>query len=67
MDYWTGIFCILRGVSGFSGMEWWTGMLEWNDGMDWNDGMVGWNMGSSIAVIGIVVTFTHGKHIHACV
>jgi len=48
-------------------MEWWTGMLEWNDGMDWNDGMVGWNMGSSIAVIGIVVTFTHGKHIHACV
>ena len=30
-----------RGVSGFSGMEWWNG-LEWNGGMDWS-GMVEWN------------------------
>ena len=24
----------IEGVSGFSGMEWWTGMVEWNSGMD---------------------------------
>ena len=31
------------GVSGFSGMEWWTGTVEWNGGLEWWTGMVEWN------------------------
>jgi len=52
-------------------MEWWTGTLEWNDGMEWWTGMMQWwagtsnKLGNSIALIGILVAFTHGKHILA--
>jgi len=57
----------------------WNGMVDWNAGMEqWNglehwNGMMEWwaetsnKLGSTIAVIGIVVAFTHGKRIHACV
>jgi len=67
------LFLHLSRASGFSGMEWWTRTLEWNDGMDWNAGVMEWwagisnKLASTIAVIGIVVAFTHGKCIHACV
>jgi len=55
-------------------VEWWTGTLEWNDGMEWWTGMMEWwaetsiKLGSSsIAAVGIVMAFTHSKHIHTCI
>jgi len=46
--------------------------VEWNGGLERWNGMMEWwagtsnKLGSTIAMIGIVVAFTHRKRIHAC-
>jgi len=56
----------LDSVEWNGGLERWNGTIEWTGMMEW------WaetsnKLGSTIAVIGIVVAFTHSKHLHACI
>ena len=52
--------------AGWNGLECWNGTMEWTGMMEWWAGTSN-KLGSTIAVIGIAVAFTHGKRIHACV
>jgi len=51
------------------GLERWNGTMEWTGTMEWMEWWAGTSnkLGSTIAVIGIVVAFAHGKCIHASV